>query len=671
MKARNKYDYKPTDVHFSNEMPFYIQNKKIDNAIDWLITKLLPLMNYLPKQARFLLNTFGRGPLRLMGVNKIEGNAVRLKEYHMKLRDGSTAPTDIYLPEEVLRNKSKAPTILVRLPYWKNMVTLIANLFAAKGYVVVLQDIRGCASAIPYGTMAFTYLIRQDGLDTLKWLTKRFWYNEKVAMWGISFLGVTQLAISWDNDLVTCFNPAQASYYNMFLASGGLMNFGLEVSILRLLLGITQNIDPALTAMMHGEEGVDERIYYNPLLSLYNDPIDTKRYALDMAEMAKIEDIEKLTVLLNKTFNINLNTKVRDDGSFAKFLLAGLLARRVDMRHDMLPYCFKWDPAKMSTPMLAVCSWYDIYIEQMLEDAKRIQKANPEYFKTKYKLIVGPGGHGGMDLIENWFLKGRELFTLFQNFAPMWWYEHWLKGDGHDLTKVAPIRVFVMNKKIWRNLGKWPPNVQEMKLHLHSNGTANSLIGNGQLLADDPGSQPADEYDFDPSNPVPISGGRFLMLLSGGLNQIKIEKRKDVLIYTTPKLKEGLEVIGEIKLVLYASSSAKDTDFMVKLVDVHSNRKAINVVDGGIRARFREGMYNPSLIEPDKIYKYEIDVGSTAIYFPKGHKIRIEVTSSNFPRFQVNSNLAGEREGFKIAHQKILHDSENPSHLILPIFKRY
>ncbi len=670
MAKREKYAFKPTDIHFANEMPFYIENEKLDSGIDWLVTKSLPLMDHIALPARFLLNTLGRGILRLMGLNKIERKAVRLKEYPLKMSDGAICPTDVYLPEEVFKNKSKCSTILVRLPYWKDMVSLLAYLFAAKGYVCVLQDIRGCASAIPYGTMAFTYLIRQDGLDTLNWLTKRFWYNDRIAMWGISFLGVTQLAVAWDNELVTCFNPTQCSYYNMFLASGGLMNFGLEVSILRLLLGITQNENPALTAMLHGEEGVDERIYYNPLLSLYNDPID-RPYKLDLAELAKVGNIEKLTKRLNEAFDINLRPNKRDDGSFAKFLLAGLLGQQVDMRHDMLPYSFDWDPAKMSTPMLAVCSWYDIYIEHILEDAKRIQKLNPEYFKKKFRLIIGPGAHGGMNLLENFFTNGRKLFTLFQNFVPLWWFEHWLRGDQHELTKVAPIRLYVMNRRNWRQFDRWPPKAQELKLYLHSDGTANSLTGNGQLLSNEPGSQVPDEYDFDPSNPVPCNGGRFLMLRSGGVNQIRLENRNDVLTYTTEKLKEGLEVIGEVKLILYASSSAKDTDFMVKFVDVHSNRKAINLCDGGVRTRFRESLKQPTLIEPDKVYKYEIEVGSTAVYFPKGHKIRIELTSSNFPRFNVNANLAGEQnaQGYIIAHQKIYHSANYPSHLILPLHK--
>ena len=137
-------------------------------------------------------------------------------------------------------------------------------------------------------------------------------------------------------------------------------------------------------------------------------------------------------------------------------------------------------------------------------------------------------------------------------------------------------------------------------------------------------------------------------------------------------LKEGLEVIGDVKIVFYASSSAKDTDFTVKLVDVYNDKKAINVVDNGVRARFRESLKNPSLLVPNKVYKYEIPIGAVGIYFKKGHKIRIEISSSNFPRFNVNSNLAGEQneKGYIVANQKIFHNSEYPSHIILPLFKK-
>jgi len=161
------------------------------------------------------------------------------------------------------------------------------------------------------------------------------------------------------------------------------------------------------------------------------------------------------------------------------------------------------------------------------------------------------------------------------------------------------------------------------------------------------------------------------MLKSGFLDQSKIEKRPDVLVYTSEKLQEGLELIGEVKAVLYAASSAKDTDFTVKLVDVHNTRKATLIIDSAIRTRFRDGLKNPTLIEPNKIYQYEILIGSIAIYIPKNHQLRLEISSSNFPRFDVNSNLAGEKgeKAYSIAHQKIFHDSQNPSSIIFPVFK--
>jgi putative CocE/NonD family hydrolase len=231
----------------------------------------------------------------------------------------------------------------------------------------------------------------------------------------------------------------------------------------------------------------------------------------------------------------------------------------------------------------------------------------------------------------------------------------------------------VLNSKKWRNLYSWPPPSEDHKLYIHSKGKANTRFGDGTLSTSEPGEENADSYDFDPSNPAPMYGGRNLFLLSGAQNQSKIEKRSDILVYTTPKLKQGMELIGEFKLVLYASSSAKDTDFMVKLVDVFpSGRKAVNIIDSGVRARFRDGdMNNPSYIEPGKIYKYEIYVGSTAIYFPKNHRIRVEISSSHFPRFNVNSNLGDDKSGKKyiIANQTIYHDKEHPTHLILPKYK--
>jgi putative CocE/NonD family hydrolase len=207
---------------------------------------------------------------------------------------------------------------------------------------------------------------------------------------------------------------------------------------------------------------------------------------------------------------------------------------------------------------------------------------------------------------------------------------------------------------------------------LHSNGKSNSLYGDGVLSKNEPKEEPPDKYHFDPTNPVITKGGRNLFLLSGPQDQTNIEKRDDVLIYTSKTLEKGIEIIGEVKMILFASTTVQDTDFMVKLVDVYPNGKtSINVIDSGVRTRFLNGDLNePKLIKPNKIYKYEFAIGSIGIYFPKNHKIRLEITSSNFPRFDVNSNLAGEQNenGYKVATQTIYHDKTNQSYIILPVF---
>jgi len=173
-------------------------------------------------------------------------------------------------------------------------------------------------------------------------------------------------------------------------------------------------------------------------------------------------------------------------------------------------------------------------------------------------------------------------------------------------------------------------------------------------------------------NPVITRGGRNLGILKGSQNQKNTEKRNDVLVYSTEPLSEGIEIAGPVKFILYASSSVKDTDFMVKLIDVYPKGKALNILDAGIRARFREGENSqPSFIKPGKIYKYDINLGNISIFFRPGHRIRIEISSSNFPRFDINSNMGGDGKpgDFKIADQKIYHNKEYPSYLILPIFK--
>ena len=688
--AKMKYsDFNYYDVQRVMDNPSLIKSK----SVNWMMDHFMPLGIYFMKyiQAPMLKMMKLPGPgesiAGLFGMKKPEDSVVRLKEELIPLVDGALAPTDVYLPKEVfkLRNKgAKCPTIVVRLPYWKNVACILGYLMASMGYVVVLQDMRGCASANQYSTFALTYYMKSDGMDTLRWISKQFWYNGKIGTWGISFLGITQLAVATENEgLVTCMSPAQCSFTSVLYHPRGLKNLLMSLDVYTLILAITLNKEPEFTGMFSDPDGLVDTISLNPLASIYNKPLDDAgTYTIHLKDMAKIKDPDILTQKLNAAFDVNLNFAEKDKGSLKKFMIEGFIKNRINTNYEHLPYAFDFDGSKMETPMYCVSSHYDMFQEQVLRDVQLIQKNSPEYFKTKFKMIITPGGHGGLNLVPTTIslpispfpIPIKKMSALYSQFFPMWYYDHYLKTKFHDMEKIPTIRCYIINSGEWRNLSQWPPKgVQELKLYLESNGRANSRLGDGKLSFEPPkgkGTIP-DEYDFDPSNPIVTKGGKFLFFKSGPHNQMKLEKRKDMLVYTTDKLEEDIEIIGAPRIELYASSSAKDTDFMVKLVDVHNGRKALNLVDDGVRTRYRDELENPSFIEPGKIYKYEFPIGNTAVNFQKGHRIRIEITSSNFPKFDVNSNLAGEQsiKGYQHAMQKIHHDAEHPSCLILPVFK--
>jgi len=664
-ETKNKFDYR--DVKVAIDLPAPMK------LLQPFMKPLFYLLNHFQKLLFKLTKTIGAPIGRLLGA-EVETTAVRLPEVFVITKDGAKMATDIYLPKDVYENKGKCPTILVRLPYWKDMLSILGFFIASKGYVAVLQDIRGCAHSIPYGTNSFFTTEGDDGRETLEWLTKRFWYNKKIGMWGISYLGVTQLSLTSNHKgLVTCFNPEQCSYTNIFYHPGGMYRIGLNGAVYVVTHFVGKYVDSLpLNYKKWDEKGIAQNCFFNPFYSMYNEAIEDHYMKLsDLANMTKTKYMIKV---MNQLYKCNVQLNKPDDGSYEK-LIEGVFHERT-MRHDhqLLPFSFG-TTFEFDTPTFMLGGWYDMFIEESLRDLKEIQKNSPDFFKNKFVMIIGPWAHGMLDKFRMDIDTPRvpplkSLGQFLPNFMQFKWFDEWLKGDGMDLSKSAPIRVFVLNNKKWRNLYSWPPPNEEYKLYLHSNGNANSVNGDGTLSTNEPGEENPDTYLFDPANPAPMIGGRNLFLLSGPQNQLKIEKRTDILVYSTPKLKQGIEFIGEFRLILYAATSAKDTDFTVKLVDVSpSGRKAVNIVDSGVRTRFRDGdMNNPSLIEPGKIYKYEIYIGGSAIYFPKNHRIRVEVSSSHFPRYTVNSNLAGEKndKGYIIANQTIYHDKEHPTHLILP-----
>jgi putative CocE/NonD family hydrolase len=329
--------------------------------------------------------------------------------------------------------------------------------------------------------------------------------------------------------------------------------------------------------------------------------------------------------------------------------------------------------------MLHVGSWYDAFQYDTLTmfTGLREHAMTPEARRGQ-KLLMGPWAHllpyaaptsqgtGDIDfgpeaLIELHAIQCR-------------WFDYFLKGIDNGVLDEAPIRLFVMGENRWRDEYEWPlARTRYTNFYLHSEGKANSLRGNGRLSLTTPGEEPPDRYLYDPQDPVPTRGGTTLGLAMGVFDQTKIEERADVLVYTGDVLTEALEVTGPITLKLFAASSAPDTDFTAKLVDVRPDGYAQNIAEGVIRARFRESLTHPTLLTPERVYAYTLDLWSTSHVFKAGHRLRLEVSSSNFPRYDRNPNTGhefGVDAEVRTAQQTVFHDPRYPSHLVLPVIPR-
>jgi putative CocE/NonD family hydrolase len=301
---------------------------------------------------------------------------------------------------------------------------------------------------------------------------------------------------------------------------------------------------------------------------------------------------------------------------------------------------------------------------RLAREAKRIMIGPWTHFKT-----VGTRTGGGIDFGPEAQVDGHMLYLA--------WHDHWLKGIDNGVERNPPVKLFVMGENQWRYEKEWPlARTQYTKYYLTSGGKANSAAGDGRLGTAAPAGAATDTYTYDPASPVPTLGGNVCCtsVPYGMHDHQKVEARDDVLIYSTPALTEAVEVTGPITLKLFAASSARDTDWVARLVDVYPDGRAMNLQDGILRARYRAGKNAPaSLLETGKVYEYDIDMWATSNVFLPGHRIRLEVTSSNFPRFDRNLNTgedpaAGTR--MEKAQETVHHTARYPSHVVLPVIPR-
>lgn len=337
---------------------------------------------------------------------------------------------------------------------------------------------------------------------------------------------------------------------------------------------------------------------------------------------------------------------------------------------------------QISVPALNIGGWYDIFLGSTFQNYQGMRlRGGTDHARQNQRLIIGPWTHMNFSgsFPEREFGGAASSTAIDLAGLQLRWFDRWLKEVNNGVDQEPRVTIFVMGIDRWRTETDWPlPDTQYRPYYLHSAGQANTLHGDGTLSAEPPGDEPSDVYLYNPLRPVPTVGGQVIMSGGNGMgprDQRAVEMRDDVLVYSTPVLDQPVEVIGPIELRLFVASSARDTDFTGKLVDVEPDGRAMILTEGILRARYHTSSTEPDLLEPGAIYELWLDLWATANVFLPGHCIRLEVSSSNFPRFARNSNRGGEiasetASQYRPAINRIFHDATHSSRLILPIIER-
>ena len=579
----------------------------------------------------------------------------------MKTRDGVTLFADVVRPDV----PGRFPVLLSRTPYGKQGMddpNGPHHLFARYGYIAVMQDCRGrFASEGEYDTI---FQEIPDGYDAVEWAARLPWSNGRVGTTGQSYLGLTQYMIACNDPMppsLQAMAPVSASsdyHASWIYHTGGAALWGwmAPYAIFKGLNTLERKQRPdLLEAMKEYVEGGD-----------FSVPRRTRFGGNAFAPLAekwyRHLPIKDWGDLLEETAPYFAeHVRHADDGEY-------WYRANVNRHAD-----------SVTVPMLHVTSWYDIFAEGGPSAYQSIvANSRSERARNGQRLIIGPWGH----LLPYHVPSSRGTGDI--DFGPaaridlnetlLRWFDYWLKDQANGIMDEPPVTVFTLGENRWQEFSDWPPpSMRQVRYFLHSQQGANSLQGDGTIATFPPGEQPADTYVYDPNDPAPSLGGNNLTIDLGVQDQRAVEERNDVLVYTSDALEEPLEITGPVSVSLWASSSAVDTDFTAKLVDVHPDGYAQNLLDGIIRARYRESASAPELLEPGRPYLFTIDLWATSNVFLPGHRIRVEVSSSNFPRFDRNLNTGqpfGEGTRGQPAQQTVFHQEDMPSYILLPILPR-
>ena len=558
-------------------------------------------------------------PLLCAGVLSAAPDEIaKTRDVAVPMRDGVRLSANVFRPE----GSARYPTILVRTPYGKG--TAISPSYAPfveHGYAVVVEDVRG-----RYQSEGVFRPLEQepaDGDDTLNWIARQPWSDGKIGMLGGSYLGIVQWKVAaLNNPHLKAMFPSVSGcddYRDRFYSPGGAMKLGQR------LLWMSENMR---APRFHPDFG--KFVLHLPLRTA------------DLAATGQTSSMFQEAVA---------------HPSYDSFWKSISVREQLD---------------KIRVAVFSVGGWFDNFVESDLEAYERLRENS-----GVDHILIGPWPHNmaaKLDGVDFGPESGVPMLGI-----ELQWFDQFLKGKDTPLLSQAPVRVFVMGVNRWRDAREWPPRAHPRRFYLESRGHANTLAGDGALDLRAPAGPPAparsaDRFVFDPQHPVPTTGGAACcnprVFPWGPKDQRAVERRRDVLVYTTAPLTSDMEVVGPVRVVLYASTSARDTDFTAKLVDVFPEGRAQNLTDGILRLRYRKSLEKPELARPGEICKLTIDAGVTGNVFQKGHRIRMEISSSNFPRFDRNPNTGepvADAAELRKARQTVYHDARRPSYVLLPV----
>jgi putative CocE/NonD family hydrolase len=566
------------------------------------------------------------------------------------MRDGTTLVADVYRPGG-RASEGEYPVLLTRLPYGKDLPIATGYMSPVKtaehGYIVVVQDVRGRFGS--EGEWSPSVNEFEDGYDAVEWAAKLPGSNGTVGMYGASYFGMTQwqAAIMRPPSLRSLVpGITWGNYLNGEQYRGGVRELGLWLYWCEAGL--------ALDSLFRKYRNTPEKL--EKLLPAQIDVID---HLPEHYETLPLKDLP-------------------DPGGVVPYMYRALEHGIASSIWEYLNIDGRYD--NVEVPTLHIGCWYDIFLGETLRQYEAMKELAAERGTRPPRLLIGPWSHGttfpkmvgGLDFglaSSGLFLNCKGDVTDYH----LRWFDATLKGDEGALERDPPVEVFVMGENRWRGYKEWPvPDSREERWHLHAGGV---------LSREEPEGGPPNEYYYDPKEPVPTIGGALLMpevYEAGPVDQRPIEDRSDVLVYTSEELAENHTAIGPVYVTLYAASSAPDTDFVARLVDVYPDGRAMVVTDGIIRASARESYpapgtikpAQPTLIEPGEVYEYVIDLWASGITFLEGHRLRVEITSSSFPRWDRNLNTGEDTKDSaqsEVANQRVFHDPERPSNITLTV----